>query len=84
MFKIEMAKLFKDFRRRKQTLIELILRHEYLLRTELEKRMEGRRPRGRKGMMMMDNIEVKKSYEKIKSSAEDREEQQNNVMRDLP
>ena len=80
----ETQQLVPEIRRRKRRWIGHILRHESLLQTVLEGRMEGKRPRGRKRIMMLDDIKDGRNYEKMKRRAEDREDWRKDVMRDLP
>jgi len=47
--------------------------HENMLRTVLEGRMKGKRPRGRKRIKMVDDI-MTGTYAQMKRRAEDREE----------
>jgi len=54
-----------------------------MLRTGLEDRMKGKRPRGRKRIKMVDDI-MTGTYAQMKRRAEDREEWRRDVMRDLP
>jgi len=54
-----------------------------MLRTVLEGRMKGKRPRGRKIIKMADDI-MTGTYAQMKRRAEDREECRRDVMRDLP
>jgi len=53
-----------------------------MLRTVLESRMKGKRPRGRKIIKMVDDI-MTGMYAQMKR-AEHREEWRRDVMRDLP
>jgi len=52
----EEKSLLSDIRKRKRKWIGHILRHEKMLRTVLEGRMKGKRPRGRKRIKMADDI----------------------------
>ena len=76
----ETPKLLPEIRRRKRRWIGHILRHDSLLQTVLEGRMEGKRPRGR----MVDDIKSGRSYEQRKRRADEREKWRKDVMRDLP
>ena len=49
-----------------------VLRHDSLSRDMIEGRMEEKRPRGRKRMMMLDDIKDGRSYYKTKRQAEER------------
>lgn len=49
-----------------------VLRHEGLLKTILEGRMEGKAARGRKRLNMLSDILGKDTYVKVKRRAEDR------------
>ena len=49
------------------------MRHDGLMKDVLEGRMEGKRPRGRKRIMIMDVIKDDRSYFRTKRDAEDRE-----------
>jgi len=79
----EKKSFLADIRKRKRRWVGHILRHENMLRTVLEGRMKGKRPRGRKRIKMVDDI-MTDTYAQMKRSAEDREEWQRDVMRDLP
>ena len=68
----ESRTLMNDIRKRKRKWVGHLLRHEGQLRDVLEGRMEGKQPRGRKRMMMLDEIKGEKSYCEIKRQAEDR------------
>ena len=48
--------MLAEIRKRKRRWIGHILRHENMLRTVLEGRMKGKRPRGRKRIKMVDDI----------------------------
>ena len=58
---------------RKTRWIGHVLRHDGLMKDVLEGRMEGKRPRGRKRIMIMDVIKDDRSYFRTKRDAEDRE-----------
>jgi len=79
----EKKSLLSEIRKRKRRWIGHILRHEKMLRTVLEGGMKGKRPRGRKRIKMGDDI-MTGTYTQMKRRAEDREEWQRDVMRDLP
>ena len=72
-----------EVRKRKMRWISHILRHENMLRTVLEGRMKGKRPRGRKIIKMVDDI-MTGTCAQMKRRAEDRDEWRRDVMRDLP
>jgi len=77
--------LLEEIRKRKRRWIGHILRHENMLRTVLEGRMKGKRPRGRKRIKMVDDIMTGTyAYAQMERRAEDREEWRRDVMRDLP
>ena len=61
----------------------LQLRHDNLLQTVMEGRLEGKRARGKKRIMVMDDIRNGKTCDELKR-AEDRELWRSDVMRDLP
>ena len=69
----ERRHLLKIIRTRKKRWIGHLLRHDSLLRDVIEGRMEGKRPRGRKRMMLLDDIKDGRSYYKTKRQAEERE-----------
>jgi len=50
-----------------------VLRSEGMLRTVLEGRMEGKRGRGRKRLMMLDDVLMKRPYQSMKRLTEDRQ-----------
>ena len=54
-----------------------------MLRTVLEGRMKGERPRGRKRIKMLDDV-MTCTCARMQRRAEDREEWRRDVMRDLP
>jgi len=54
-----------------------------MLRTVLEGRMKGKRPRERKRIKMVDDI-MNSTYAQMKRRAEDREKWLRYAMRDLP
>jgi len=54
-----------------------------MLRTVLEGRMKGKRPRGRKRIKMINDI-MTGTYAQMKRRAEDRGEWRRDVRRDLP
>ena len=66
-------KIIESIKARKKRWIGHVLRHDSLLKDVLEGRMEGKRPRGRKRFMMMDDIQNKRSYQQMKMDANDRE-----------
>ena len=69
----ERRHLLKIIRTRKKRWIGHLLRHDSLLRDVIEGRMEGKRPRGWKRMMMLEDIKDGRSYYKTKRQAEERE-----------
>jgi len=75
--------LLAEIRKRKRRWIGHIPRYENILRTVLEGRMKGKRPRGRKRIKMVHNI-MTGTYAQMKRRAEDREEWRRDVMRNLP
>jgi len=75
--------LLAEIRKIKRRWISHILRHENMLRTVLEGRMKGKRPRGRKRLKTVDDI-MTGTYAQMKRRAEDREEWRRDVMRDMP
>jgi hypothetical protein len=58
--------------RRKRRWLGHILRHDGLLLTTLEGRMEGRTTRGRKRLNMLSDLDGQEPYESTKRKAEDR------------
>lgn len=66
-------KLTDNIKLRKKRWLGHILRHESLLKEVMEGRMEGKRPRGRKRLMMMDDIRSGRTYYQTKRDAEDRD-----------
>ena len=75
--------MLAEIRKIKRRWISHILRHENMLRTVLEGRMKGKRPRGRKRLKTVDDI-MTGTYAQMKRRAEDREEWRRDVMRDMP
>ena len=70
----ERRHLLKIIRTRKKRWIGHLLRHDSLLRDVIEGRMEGKRPRGRKRMMLLEDIkDGGRSYYKTKRQAKERE-----------
>ena len=65
--------LVEAIRKRKKSWIGHILRGDGLLREVMEGRMEGKRPRGRKRMGMIDELKSE-SYVTMKRKAQNREE----------
>ena len=61
-----------------------MLRHDNLLQTVIKESLEGKRARGRKRIMIMDDIRNGKTYDEMKRKAKDRELRRSDVMRDLP
>jgi len=68
----EQRSILNIISRRKHSWIGHILRHDGLLRTILEGRMEGKAARGRKRLNMLSDILKNDSYAEIKRMAEDR------------
>ena len=64
--------LLEKIKRTKKNWIGHVLRGDGLLKDVMEGRMEGKRPRGRPRMGMLEELKVE-SYESIKRSAQDRE-----------
>ena len=79
----ETKRFLSEIRRRKKRWIGHILRHDNMLRSVLDARMEGKRPRGRRRIKMVDDIK-NGNYAQMKRRAEDRAEWKKDVMRDLP
>ena len=68
----EQRSILNIISRRKHSWIGHILRHDGLLKTILEGRMEGKAARGRKRLNMLSDILKNDSYAEIKRMAEDR------------
>ena len=68
----ERRNLLSSIQKRKHAWLGHVLRHEGLLHTILEGRMEGKRGRGRKRQQMIDDIMEEESYANMKRKAEDR------------
>ena len=66
-------KLRETIRMRNKRWMGHVLRHEGLMKDMLEGRMERKRPRGRKRIMMMDDIKDGRSYYRTKRHTEDKE-----------
>ena len=64
--------MLDSLHRRKHKWLGHLLRHEGLLHTILEGRIEGKRGRGRKRQQMIDDIMGKEKYVIMKRTAEDR------------
>ena len=45
-------------------------RHDGLLKDAIEGRLEGKRPRGRKRIMMLDSIKGREPYQRMKERAQ--------------
>ena len=61
-------------RSRKKKWIEHVLRGNGLLKETIEGRIEGKRPRGRRRVMMLDDMKEKKElYAEMKEIARDRD-----------
>ena len=75
----ESRKLLDTIRRRKNRWIGHILRHPGLFRDVIEGRMEGKRGRGRKRIMWLDDIKNRRNYGTMKRDAEDREKWKSSV-----
>ena len=69
----EKRSLMETIWKRKAKWIGHILRSEGLLRTVIEGRVPGKRPRGRRRRMMLDDILEERKYHQIKECALDRE-----------
>jgi len=69
----EHRRLVENIRLRKKRWIGHILRHEGLVKDVIEGRMEGKRPRGRKRMAMLDDLRKGRKYFSLKRDAENRE-----------
>ena len=68
----EERSLFRVIRNRKKNWIGHILRTPGLMRGVIERRLEGKRPRGRKRTGMLDELMDRRSYVEMKRRAEDR------------
>jgi hypothetical protein len=68
----EQRNILNIISRRKHSWIGHILRHDGLLKTILEGRMEGKATRGRKRLNMLNDILKNDSYAEVKRLAEDR------------
>ena len=69
----ESRKLLDTIRRRKNRWIGHILRHPGLFRDVMEGRMEGKRGRGRKRIMLLDDIKNGRGFGEMKRDVEDRD-----------
>ena len=69
--------MIDTIRNRKKNWIGHILRTPGLMKDVIEGRMEGKRPRGRRRMGMLDDLKDRQSYAELKSKAEDRNEWRN-------
>ena len=69
----EERSIMKIIKKRQKTWIGHILRHNNLLRDVIEGRMDGKRSRGRKRIMMLDDMRRGKPYGNLKRRAEDRD-----------
>ena len=65
--------LIKTCKERQKKWIGHILRHDGLLKDVIEGRLEGKRPRGRKRIMMLDSIKGREPYQRMKERAQDRQ-----------
>ena len=72
-FEFEFEFEFRALMRRKRRWIGHVLRHENLLQTALEGRMEGKRPRGRRRFMMVTDLKNGEGYAEMQIRAEDQE-----------
>ena len=66
-------KLVESIKARKKRRVGHILKHEGLVMDVIEGRMDGKRPRGRKRMMLLDDVREGREYFSMKRDAEDRE-----------
>ena len=64
--------LIKTCKERQKKWVGHILRHDGLLKDVIEGRLEGKRPRGRKGLMMLDSIKGREPYQRMRERAQDR------------
>ena len=83
----ETRKLVETITTRKRRWVGHVMRHESLLRDSWEGGMEGRRPRGRKRVQMLDDVEEGRQYRKVKAEAQVWEEWRHHWIlsfRDLP
>ena len=69
----EKRKLLNTILERKKRWLGHILRGESLVKEVIEGRMEGKRRRGKPLIMMLEDIKVDETYEKIKRLAMDRD-----------
>jgi len=69
----EKRSLLETIWRRKAKWIGHILRSEGLLRTSIEGRMKGKKPRGRRRKTMLDDIREEKLYHQMKEITKDRD-----------
>ena len=65
--------LIKTCKERQKKWVGHILRHDGLLKDVIEGRLEGKRPRGRKRIMMLDSIKGREPYQRMKERAQDRQ-----------
>ena len=65
--------LIKTCKERQKKWIGHIHIHDGLLKDVIEGRLEGKRPRGRKRIMMLDSIKGREPYQRMKERAQDRQ-----------
>ena len=70
----EKRSIVNTIRKRKKIWIGHIMRNPGLMRDVVEGRLEGKRPRGRKRMGMLDDLQSNMSYGALKCKAEDRDD----------
>ena len=69
----EESTLIKTCKERQKKWIGHILRHDGLLKDVIEGRLEGKRLRGRKRIMMLDSNKGREPYQRMKERAQDRQ-----------
>ena len=65
--------LIKTCKERQKKWVRHILRHDGLLKDVIEGWLEGKRPRGRKQIMILDSIKGREPYQRMKERAQDRQ-----------
>ena len=65
--------LIKSCKERQKKWVGHILRHDGLLKDVIEGRLERKRLRGRKRIMMLDSIKGREPYQRMKERAQDRQ-----------